>query len=269
MAVTAIKATLSGLPRRLVADGLIEEATILEAADAAKKEGASLVSYLVGKQQLAARDVAIAAAEEFGVPLIDLLGVDLLGIPMDLVDARLVRKHRALPLFRRGNRLFVAVSDPTNDRALDEIRFNTDLTVSAVLAEDDKLASAINKALQAQDTTLSDLADAELADGDADAGEADESGEAPTLAEGAGNEAQARLTAQTIHGVTEDIEAMRFNTAIAKLIELNNSVTKLDATPRAVAEPMVLMAQTELMVRQAQLELPAQQVLTEPMVLTE
>jgi len=93
MAVTAIKATLSGLPRRLVADGLIDEATILEAADVAKKDGVPLVSFLVGKQQVAARDVAIAAAEEFGVPLMDLDALELdLGI-IKLVHERLLNKH--------------------------------------------------------------------------------------------------------------------------------------------------------------------------------
>ena len=103
MAVTAIKATLSGLPRRLVADGLIEEATILEAADAAKKEGASLVSYLVGKQQLAARDVAIAAAEEFGVPLMDLDALEIdLGI-VKLVNERLLNLPGEIPKPLRGS----------------------------------------------------------------------------------------------------------------------------------------------------------------------
>jgi type IV pilus assembly protein PilB len=96
------------------------------------------------------------------VPLVDLLAVDLLNVPMDLVDSRLIRKHHALPLFRRGNRLFVAVSDPTNDRALDEIRFNTGMAASAVLAEEDKLTSAIHQVLEAQDTTMSDLANADL-----------------------------------------------------------------------------------------------------------
>ncbi len=158
MAVTAIKATLSGLPRRLVADGLIEEATILEAADAAKKEGASLVSYLVGKQQLAARDVAIAAAEEFGVPLMDLDALDIdLGI-VKLVNERLLNKHQVLPLAKRGKRVYIAVTDPTNLHALDEIKFQTGLSVDAVVVDQDKLVDRLAKALEAVDTSMSALA---------------------------------------------------------------------------------------------------------------
>jgi len=158
MAVTAIKATLSGLPRRLVADGLIEEATILEAADAAKKEGASLVSYLVGKQQLAARDVAIAAAEEFGVPLMDLDALEIdLGI-VKLVNERLLNKHQVLPLAKRGKRVYIAVTDPTNLHALDEIKFQTGLSVDAVVVDQDKLVDRLSKALEAVDTSMSALA---------------------------------------------------------------------------------------------------------------
>mgnify|MGYP001812785500 FL=1 len=158
MAVTAIKATLSGLPRRLVADGLIEEATILEAADAAKREGASLVSYLVGKQQLAARDVAIAAAEEFGVPLMDLDALEIdLGI-VKLVNERLLNKHQVLPLAKRGKRVYIAVTDPTNLHALDEIKFQTGLSVDAVVVDQDKLVDRLAKALEAVDTSMSALA---------------------------------------------------------------------------------------------------------------
>ncbi len=158
MAVTAIKATLSGLPRRLVADGLIDEATILEAADAAKKDGVPLVSFLVGKQQVAARDVAIAAAEEFGVPLMDLDALELdLGI-IKLVHERLLNKHQVLPLAKRGKRIYIAVTDPTNLHALDEIKFQTGLSVDAVVVDQDKLTDRLAKALEAVDTSMSALA---------------------------------------------------------------------------------------------------------------
>jgi type IV pilus assembly protein PilB len=171
MASEASQINPAGLARRLVHDGLLSEQRAQSAQTEASGRSLPFVQYLVEQKLLDSRSIAVAASEEFGVPLLDLATVDLVNVPMDLVDARLVRKHRALPLFRRGNRLFVAVSDPTNDRALDEIRFNTDLSVSAVLVEDDKLATAINKALQAQDASLSDLMNTELgqvAEGDPD-----------------------------------------------------------------------------------------------------
>jgi type IV pilus assembly protein PilB len=106
--------------------------------------------------------IALAAAHEFGAPLLDLDAIDLADLPLSLVDINLVSKHRALPLFRRGSRLYLGVSDPTNHRALDEIRFNTGLTASAVVVEEAKLAIAIERAIEAQDTRLSDIMETDL-----------------------------------------------------------------------------------------------------------
>ncbi|MFP4076436.1 MAG: type IV-A pilus assembly ATPase PilB [Halochromatium sp.] len=165
----------AGLARRLVQDGLLSE----QRARAAQREAANrhqtFVQYLVEHKWLDGYRIAAAASEAFGVPLLDLAAVDLLRVPIDLIDQRLVQRHRALPLLRRGNRLFVAVSDPTNDQALDDIRFNTGLSLSTVLVEDDKLATAIQQVLQAQDTSLSDLIDADLGQAE---GVKDDSGEA-------------------------------------------------------------------------------------------
>ena len=101
---------LSGLARRLVEDGLTDQATANTATTEARKNGTPLVSYLVQNSIVAARDSAIAACDEFGVPLIDLASFDLDSIPRDLVKESLIRSHNALPLVRRGVRLFIAVS---------------------------------------------------------------------------------------------------------------------------------------------------------------
>lgn len=177
MATEASQINPAGLTRRLVQDGLLSEKRAQSAQTEANGRSQPFVQYLVEQKLVDAYSIALAASEEFGVPLLDLGAMDLLHVPNDLIDARLVRKHRALPLYRRGNRLFVAVSDPTNDRALDEIRFNTDLSVSSVLVEDDKLANAINNVLQAQDSSFADLAEGalgEIVDPDAEGAANDE-----------------------------------------------------------------------------------------------
>ncbi len=152
----------SGLAWRLVRDRLITEDQAAVAATEAMRHRKPFVQYLVEQKMLDSRRIAIAAAHEFGVPLLDLSAIDLADLPLNLVDEKLIRKHRALPLFRRGNRIFVALSDPTNDQALDEIRFNTGLATDAVLVEEDKLAKAIEHAIDAQDTTMNDLMDTDL-----------------------------------------------------------------------------------------------------------
>ncbi|MEY6431447.1 type IV-A pilus assembly ATPase PilB [Thioalkalicoccus limnaeus] len=163
MATTQPALNPSGLAWRLVRDRLIseEEARAAHAESASRRE--PFVHYLVANKILDSRRIAVAACHEFGVPLLDLDAVDIQDLPLNLVDEKLIRRHRSLPLYRRGNRLFIALSDPTNDQALDEIRFNTGLTTEAILVEEDKLAAAIEKAIDAQDTTMTDIMDSELA----------------------------------------------------------------------------------------------------------
>ncbi|EXJ14991.1 type IV-A pilus assembly ATPase PilB [Imhoffiella purpurea] len=153
----------SGLAWRLVRDQLISEQQMISAYEESTKQDKGFVRYLVEQRILDSRRIAITASHEFGVPLLDLTALDLSNLPTNVVDERLIRKHRALPLMRRGNRLFLALSDPTNDKAQEEIRFNTGLATDTILVEDDKLHAAIETAIEAQDTTtIGDFMDAEL-----------------------------------------------------------------------------------------------------------
>ena len=152
----------SGLAWRLVRDRLLTEDQATTATTEALRRREPFVKYLVDQKVLDSRRIAIAASHEFGVPLLDLAALELVDMPLNLVDEKLIRKHRALPLFRRGNRIFLALSDPTNGQALEEIRFNTGLATDAVLVEEDKLAAAIDRAIDAQDTTMTDLMDTDL-----------------------------------------------------------------------------------------------------------
>ena len=153
---------LSGLARRLVVDNLIADEQAIEAYEKALKSKTPFVSYLVENKLLDSTTIASTASHEFGVPLLDMDVLELENAPVALVDQKLVRQHHALPLFRRGNRLFVGVSDPTNFQALDEIKFNTGISTEAILVEEDKLTKAIEKALDSADTSMSDLLDEDL-----------------------------------------------------------------------------------------------------------
>jgi len=165
---------LTGLARRLVQENLLDEQAAFEAVEAANRENMLLASYLVANKLVAASDVARIASQEFGLPLFDLSVMDLEAAPIKLVDEKLIRQHHALPLFKRGNRLFVAVSDPTNLSGLDEIKFHTGITTEAILVEEDKLNKAIDQALEAADTSMSDLLDEDLDNLEISAGEEEE-----------------------------------------------------------------------------------------------
>jgi type IV pilus assembly protein PilB len=162
MAVTASQSTLSGLPRRLVQDGLITEESIQAASEGARREKMPLVAYLVANQMADSRAIAIAASHEFGVPLLDLDAVEIDLELLRSVDQKLLQKHRVLPLLKRGQRLFLGISDPTNLPAMDEIRFQTSLRIDPVVVEQAKLEDRITKALEAVDTSMSALDDGDL-----------------------------------------------------------------------------------------------------------
>jgi len=169
---------LSGLARRLVEDNLIEEEAAREAAEEARKNRVPFVSHLVQASIVSAKEIANSASEEFGTPLLDITTLDPEVIPKNLVDEKLIRANHAIPVFHRGNRLFVAVSDPTNRTGLDEIKFHTGISTEEVLVEEDKLTGFIEAFLEAQEGGgLGDLGDDDDVDLDLEA--VDEDGGGP------------------------------------------------------------------------------------------
>ncbi|SFM41764.1 type IV-A pilus assembly ATPase PilB [Marinobacter zhejiangensis] len=162
---------LTGLARRFVEDKLLDEETAKDAFIQASNNKIPLISYLVQNSLADSKGLAFAAAMEFGVSVIDLSAFLPEMLPEKLVDEKLIRKHNALPLYKRGNRLFIAVSDPTNIQALDEIKFNTGLSTDAILADETQLHAAIDRYLEAQDTTMGDLDDADLEGVETEGGE--------------------------------------------------------------------------------------------------
>ncbi len=156
-AAGSVRAVLTGLPQRLVLDGLVEESAMLDAIASARERKTHLVSWLVSHDMASARDIAIAAAQEFGMPILDL---DAVAIDLDtirLVNDKLLAKHRVLPLVKRGKRLHVGVSDPTILHAVDEIKFQTGLAIEAVVVEDDKLQRAVQKAIEQVDHQMPNM----------------------------------------------------------------------------------------------------------------
>ena len=154
---------LNGLARRLVNEKVMEFEQAQELTAKASKRGVSFVTHAVEKGAIDSATIAKAASEEFGIPVIDLDVIELENCPADLVHEKLIRKHHALPLLKKGNRLFVAVSDPSNLTAVDEIKFHTGLTVETIIAEEDKLSAAIEKFLESNDQSL-DMGDTDLDD---------------------------------------------------------------------------------------------------------
>ena len=159
---------LSGLSRKLVNDGLLDEEKAITALKSAHDEKISFTQYLVNNNVLSANKIAMEASNEFGLPVFDLDVLDPESVPRDIVDDKLIVKHHAVPLFKRGNRLYVGISDPTNLAAIDDIKFQTGTNTEAILVEENKISLFIEKLLEEEDDLNEglddDLEDVEFAD---------------------------------------------------------------------------------------------------------
>ncbi|MCG2578436.1 type IV-A pilus assembly ATPase PilB [Dechloromonas sp. XY25] len=145
MAATPQNPPLSGLARALVQAGQLKEVEAEQLLSQAQSSKTSLIEQIIASQKSSALDIARFVADTFGYPLLDLSAFDEAHIPADAIDRKLIATHKVIPLNKRGNRLSVAIADPTNLRALDEIRFQTGLAVDPIVVEQPKLAPLVGK----------------------------------------------------------------------------------------------------------------------------
>ena len=137
-----------GLSTLFIRKGLLNEEQMANAITKSRQNKHALVSTLVQSKLVSARTIAELCYEEYGTPLLDLNEFDLASIPEDFLNKKLIEKHRCLPLFKRGNRLYIGTSDPTNIAALEDFQFSAGLHAEAILVEEDKLAKALEKILE-------------------------------------------------------------------------------------------------------------------------
>lgn len=157
MATPSTQLKLSGIALRLLEQGVVDEADAEKIQADATKKNRSFFTQAIRNKNLDSEKLAEIGSEEFGVPLLDLEAVDLEQAPVGIIPDKLIDAHGILPLHKRGTKLFVAITDPTNTRALDDIKFHTGLGVEPILTDGAKLKKAIDVVQEANDTTLSDL----------------------------------------------------------------------------------------------------------------
>lgn len=153
---------LNGMARSLVQAGLMDQDEAAQLQQAALKDKVPFLTLAVQQGKVKAKQAAILASDEFGLPLMDLTAFDTELLARDIVSNDLIEKHKVIPLFKRGNRLFIGQSDPSNITAIDEIKFNTGMNVEPIIVEEDKLATAVEKFLSAGEEDFSDFDDEDL-----------------------------------------------------------------------------------------------------------
>jgi type IV pilus assembly protein PilB len=160
--MAATPSSFSALGRALVQQGRLAQADANAIQAEAGREGVSFVQQLVRSRRLSATEVSLFAAHTFGYPLLDLAAVDLDHLPLNLIDVKIVQTHRVVALGRRGNRVYVAMSDPANEQVLQEVKFATGLSMEPVVVEDDKLSVVVKKLTDSSSKAL------EIATGEVD-----------------------------------------------------------------------------------------------------
>lgn len=158
MAATPQNTPLSGLARALVQAGQLKEVEAEQLQTQANNAKISLIEQIIISQKASSISIARFIADTFGYPLLDLAAFDEVHIPENAIDRKLIATHKVIPLNKRGNRLSVAIADPTNLRALDEIRFQTGLTVDPIVVDQTKLAILVAKHSTTAAESLKNLA---------------------------------------------------------------------------------------------------------------
>ncbi|HEX7129474.1 MAG TPA: type IV-A pilus assembly ATPase PilB [Rhodanobacteraceae bacterium] len=169
-------AGLTGIGRRLAMEGALSEADARQAVADSTRSKIPLATWLVENGLVDGMRVAQAVSAEFGVPVLDSSALDFAQLPLKIVSEDLISKHTALPLFKRGSRLFVGIADPTNSAALDEIKFHSNCAVEPILVEPELLKRTIEQVMASQNAVMPDLEDAEGLE-DLELGETGEEGE--------------------------------------------------------------------------------------------
>jgi type IV pilus assembly protein PilB len=173
--MSAQPAAFSALGRALVQQGRLVQADANAIQSEASKGGLTFIQQLIQSRKISAKEVSLFAAQTFGYPLLDLNAVDVEHLPTNLIDPKIAATHRVVALGKRGNRVFVGMSDPSNEQVLQQIKFATGMTMEPIVVEDDKLSLVVRKigdtASKALDIAMEDvdLSGIEVTDGEAPA----------------------------------------------------------------------------------------------------
>ncbi|MBX9400034.1 type IV-A pilus assembly ATPase PilB [Lysobacter sp. BMK333-48F3] len=158
---TANLVGITGIARRLVMDGALDEVKAREAMAAASADRKPIATYLAEQRLVTSGQLAAANSIEFGVPLFDPSAMDPSQSAVRAISEELIRKHNALPLFKRGNKLFIGLADPTNTGALDEIKFQTNAAVEAILVDEELIRRTLDRWLESSDSLGNAVGDGE------------------------------------------------------------------------------------------------------------
>ncbi|HEX7816107.1 type IV-A pilus assembly ATPase PilB [Dyella sp.] len=232
-------AGLSGMARRLVSEGVLPEADVRKAVNDSAQQKASLAAWLLDKGLVDSTRLTQVASAEFGMPMMDVSSLSPAMMPLNIISEALINKHQALPLFKRGKRLFVGIADPMQSHALDEIKFNSNCMVEPILIERGQLLRTIENVLNTMSNAMPDMGGGDLDELALEGG--DEDGAEPTGIDANANEDAPvvkfvnKILVDAIKRGASDIHFEPFETQYRVRL-------RMDGMLRAVASPPMKLA---------------------------
>ncbi|MFZ4528515.1 MAG: type IV-A pilus assembly ATPase PilB [Undibacterium curvum] len=155
---SAPAASTPGLARALMQGNLLNAAQLDTALKKAAADKSPFIDALISSGSMSARDVASFCSDTFGYPLLDLSAINEELLPEKLVDLKLMLSQRLVPIAKKGNKLSVAIADPTNNSALDQVKFQTSLALEIIIVQHDTLSKLLEKIGKTSEQSLSELA---------------------------------------------------------------------------------------------------------------
>lgn len=154
--------TLSGVARVLVHAGKLTAKAAEDLSKSARDQRRSFVSTVVAAGALSAADLAHALSVSLAIPVLDLHAVDAQRLPKNIIDPKLSAQYQVLVLGKRGSRLFIGGADPTDQEAVDRIKFATQLTPEWIIVEQDKLAKILDATTTSANESLAEIVSGEF-----------------------------------------------------------------------------------------------------------
>lgn len=226
------------MARRLVSEGVLPEADVRKAMADSGQQKASLGAWLLDHNLVDSGRLTQIASAEFGMPMMDVAALNPATMPLDLISEALITKHMALPLFRRGKRLFVGIADPMQSHALDEIKFHSNCMVEPILVERSSLQRVIESLLNSMRDTMPDMGGGDLDGLELEVG--DEEAESTGIDANANDDAPVvkfvnKILVDAIRRGASDIHFEPFETQYRVRL-------RMDGMLKAVANPPMKMA---------------------------
>ncbi len=150
------------MARRLVTEGMMPENEVRQAVADSSQKKVTLTNWLLDHGLVDSMVLTRLASVEFGMPMLDITAIPPANMPLNLISEALLSKHHALPLLKRGKRLYVGIADPMQLHALDEIKFHSNCMVEPILVERSQLNRVIESAISTMNNVMPDMGSGEL-----------------------------------------------------------------------------------------------------------